>query len=606
MTRQELKDKCLKEIEKAQNDLESENEELNFYNMKYDYIKDSEINNYIRMGSGNLLLALYNVIQENDDFFDIQVDLFVLIDALNKDEFSKAKLMHEQLYKISQNPYIVDLLNNPSFNFSNASFSQKRNIKKIFKAEELKDYDWRDIYNIIKHYHAHYDELNECFEFISMLYDYLDKKSYIEGDFGNYEDILGGTGLGITVKKDFKKQLKQQEKDIIKYISMIRGYRNSLNTKQQKKEKKLKKDIMSYQNFIDFLEPEFQKDEIITYEHLIKKLPSEEIRKDFLKMVYNHNLAEYQKTKEEYDGLSKNSYIRYLALLKDSDIGKEEINLAQVMKKSYEDTETILHVLERMGLSKSMIITGLEKSGTDHIFYIKDLVDKGIISNNTIEQYPNILKQDSEEVISLNKNLEIFKTLNLNPANLISNPEVLIGNKYLEQNIKVLNDYSLLHLIKSKSNYGYLSDPYLASKIDMFLELGLEGYLTEDITLLNENNIERLYVLKSIGMPIFDKDDLLELLRSNKFFISQSELKKYIPDFSGYYFEDETEIDDFSIYDYSSSVRTFNINGTILSKKRYERNLKSGLSPFKALIKDAVLDMDEIENIKETFKVKTK
>ena len=69
----------------------------------------------------------------------------------------------------------------------------------------------------------------------------------------------------------------------------------------------------------------FDKEEITEYGKYIKKIPSEEVRLEFLKLVYFHNLIAYQKTDLQYKKISKDSSAHYLALLKEYQILKDDV-----------------------------------------------------------------------------------------------------------------------------------------------------------------------------------------------------------------------------------------------------------------------------------------
>ena len=118
----------------------------------------------------------------------------------------------------------------------------------------------------------------------------------------------------------------------------------------------------------------------------------------------------------------------------------------------------------------------------------------------------------------------------------------------------------------------------------------------QDITLLNEDNIDRVYVLKSIGAMPKTKEELLDCLRSDKFLISDDKREEYIHSVVPYIDIDFKLDIDSIIADYDNTNRTICINGVILSKNRIRRN--SDLGSFKSIITGSILSYDEVDSLK--------
>ena len=159
-----------------------------------------------------------------------------------------------------------------------------------------------------------------------------------------------------------------------------------------------------------------------------------------------------------------------------------------------------------------------------------------------------------------------------------------------------MKEYDLIKYIKGQNDYSFLGSSNLTTKIDKFLELGYEEFVKEEITLLNEDNIDRVYVLKSIGAMPKTKEELLDCLRSDKFLISDDKREEYINNVVSSIVTDFKLDIDSIISDYDNTNRTICINGVILSKNRIRRN--SDLGSFKSIITGSILSYDEVDSLK--------
>lgn len=595
MTRQELVDKCTSKIKTIESILdEDDSEEFEFYQNLFDSVNYKNASDYASIGLADLFLAHYNAITDYRDFETNRTSLSSLMEVIENGDSKDLMNLNDYMLKVVDNEFMSNTIKKIAMgNNRDFSFLEKRMLKKGFKHFHIEDTD--NIIELIELYIFDSEKIIKSINFILSLRFCVEDSKIIDNEI---DDYFFDTKLR---KKEFdkihSKMAKQTEasSDVLREINVIRSYKNSLFDEKNRKQKKLLRDKQNYKAFLDKINFEFKRDEIVNYEELIKKIHDEEIRLSFLKMVYQHNLAKYKEVEQDFNEVNENSYLKYMSLLKEYDISKEEINFTQLTRQSCELTKVMLDTLKQMGLSKPIIIKSLEKGNMQLLIYVKSLKDKGILSNTSIEKYSDILVEGSDAINSLTNNLSIFENLNINPANLINNPEVLINNDYLETNIMILEKYKLIDSIKSKSNYNYLADSNLVSKIDKFLELGYENFLIEDLSLLNEDNIERLYVLKGIDYPINTREELLEVLKTDSFFIPDDKVKNYISDASFYYMNDDISI---SLVDCPCTTRVCDVDGVYLSLNRIKRNEENGLKGLQALIKDGLLSIEEIETLK--------
>ena len=147
--------------------------------------------------------------------------------------------------------------------------------------------------------------------------------------------------------------------------------------------------------------------------------------------------------------------------------------------------------------------------------------------------------------------------------------------------------------------------------LDKIIELEYEGLLVENLELLNEDNWDRIYVLKSMGVKPKDRDELIKCLRDDKFFISNERLNLYIEDTSKYYDDLDISYDvNFKEFVKNNEItsRTLCIDGVMISKNRILKDINSDYininELFKIIINGSILNMEEVESIKNGIKNK--
>lgn len=392
------------------------------------------------------------------------------------------------------------------------------------------------------------------------------------------------------------------EKEFVESIKVIEEYYSNLSSKERSERRRLAKNEKAYLEFINNLPKVFSDEEIRDYQTIIKNIPDEDVKLEFLKLVYEHNMEGYEKTMSAYNELSKNSSVRFLSLLQDNGISKDEVRLSSVMKNSYDDVVKMLKVLRSIFEDKKIIIKGLELAKVEDVLYLKELIDKGVLTKESIANNISIFSSESPIRKLLNENIKSANEYELNPSIFGLNPELLLKSDRLDYNLIVLENYDLIKYLKGQNDYSFLDKEGLMTKIDKFLELGYERFIKEDITLLNEDNIDRIYVLKSIGVIPETKEELLSYLRSDKFLVADDKVNDYIHNVVDYV-EDDFELDiDSIISDYDSTNRTVNINGVVLSKNRIRRN--KVLGSFQSIITDSILSLDEVNSLRTELKKK--
>ena len=409
---------------------------------------------------------------------------------------------------------------------------------------------------------------------------------------------------------EFRDQFKVR--DIISVCSYIGEVRRRLNEEKKKIDNGIIHELNIYKKFLKNMENAFNQEEIKNYEMIIHDIDDEEIKKEFLRLVYEHNKEKYDEIDIMHDELVRNSLVNYLKILKDNGIKKEEIDLNKVIRNSCEDVEKMIKILNSIVGDKKIIIKILEISDYDNVSYLSVLKSRNIIGSKMLINYPNIFDSNSIERKMLDISISIINKYKLDFNIFSKYPELLIENSNLDSNLKILKDYKLIDKLSDSRKVSFLKNDNLCELIDKIIELGYEDLLVSDISLLNESNWDRVYVLKSMGIKPMDRDSLIKILRDDKFFISDSRLKVYIEDTSSLYgdLDVKYEVDVKEVIkNHETSERAISFDDVVISKNRVLRSSTSINSIdelFRIIIDGSILNMEEVETIKNSLINKVK
>lgn len=628
MTRQDLILYSSEKVIEATIELQTENDELSFYKLFSAYNKNN-LDDLATIHISDLFLAYVNARITDKSLEDIIIDGLDMTGVLFTLSETDFLYIINLINLITKHPKKDKLLE--AINDSNKRRG-KRNLIHIMSADNsplilnaieiLFDNQYNNdlgIIKILKYY-------NEYPEIMSDTFDLLIAFRKFESEMTNstevINEIIAESNIKVNKKErnkiiKYTKNLAKSDPIVLKIteaIDLINKYYLKINTEETQKIRKYRKQKEYYTNFINDLNTAFDKEEIIDYEKIIKKIPDQEIRVSFLRLVYEHNIVNYQEIDAQYNELANNAMIHYLALLKENGITRDEVNINKIMHNKYDDVVILINELKKISNDKKVIIYGLENSDIDTIKYLVSVINNKLINKKTLtdDKYIKVLSNNSKEFICLQKNISIIKKYAFNPEIFINNPDVVLENENLEEKFEVLQKYNLLKLIKIDKDYSFLNKN-LEKLLDMIIELGYINYVIEDINILNENNFERLYVFKAMNIVIEDKETFLRVLKTNNFIISDSKLDDYIPNVVSYYEKDvaiSTNISEISELNYYLvNDLYYDINGVILSKNRVLRNYDinnqdKNEALFQAMIKDSVLSSEEIERLKQELTTK--
>lgn len=410
--------------------------------------------------------------------------------------------------------------------------------------------------------------------------------------------------------RDFKE--KYNTRDMMLITSGITECRRHINEEYGKVESNLRHNLNIYKKFLKDMESAFESEEIKNYESIIKSINDEQLKLEFLKLVYQHNKLKYDEIDAIHEELTKNSLVNYLSVLRDNGIKKDDVDLNKIIRNSCEDLDKMIKILNGIVGDKKLVIKIIEFTDYPTVLYFKELKSKNVLSGNAFTMYPDIFDSSSEHRKILDKNIGIINKYKVDYTLFVKNPSVLIENNKLDDNLSILESYKLLDNLKYAKKFSFLMKENLCEILDKVIELGYESILVEDMDLLNEDNWDRIYLLKSMGVKPENKKELIKYLRDNKFFISDDRLNIYIEDTSEYHndLDISYEVNALNIMkDNEITSRTLCFNGVIISKNRVLRNIDSNIininDLYKGILKNSILSMEEVESIKSSLKNKT-
>ena len=615
MTKQEIINECYNKIEELNKKTVVTTSEMDFYekftreNSPFSYEMFSEIS------GTDFLIAVLNCCYEDIPFDKIYNDINKIRRLLDGEDVEDIEMLIGALRYISDNELDDQMINSLKDNNRHRVLKSIRDMismhagidsmfQDILRDSEceksivlpLLEYNKINhavIYNLL-HFIIESKDMKYCIDRITKDIHKMARQAGV---------VLTSRELSKSIDKSINKTIKMNchTNEIKECFLSISEYYKKLTDEVKNTENNKNRSIRAYENLINGLNRAFNSDEITNYEALVKKVPDEEIRKAVLKLVYQHNKINYEELDSTYKELSKNSTVHFLALLKQYDISKDEVNLNKIMRNDYDTLYDMLKLISYITTDKLTIINAIQVSNVVTCKYLKELKDKGVINTTTFTKYPSIFDSNSDEFNKLDNNIKTLSTYKINPAIFVNNPNVMLETN-IKDSLEVLEEYNLMKSMKNSGDYNYLAKDNLCGLIDKIIELGFEDYLVNDMSLLNENNWDRIYVLKALGYKIESKEELLSYLRSNTFIVPDDKLSYYIPNAVSYYECKEDNLYSSLLNEYNSSERTFNIDGIIVSKRRFYRNYRENSnSLIKCIIDGGIYSRDEIGHIEKVL-----
>lgn len=358
------------------------------------------------------------------------------------------------------------------------------------------------------------------------------------------------------------------------------NYGQSLEARELSRKRLLKDQKNAYEELSDKLSASLKGGEISNFMELISKIPNERIRLEVLKLVYLHNMEIYDSMKKEHDSLSGDDSTQYRILLSDNGISCDNCNLSLVRRNSLSDVSTMISILSSLGITDSTLIFNILKvSDLSVVRWLNSICQCGIINSDLLKSHSDLFDETSSLFNTFNSNIEFLKEMNINPKCFNnSSSSLIIPTEVFKNNILTLKDYSLLSSFKSDQDYSFLGSRSLHVVIDTLLELGFESFLVDDLSILNyQDRFKRLRFLKELNIPINCKDDLMNVLKTDRFYVKDEDIASYLYNAASYSVPNvkrcrRKQENDLDLEEFSDGERIYNFNGVLISKNKVKRN----------------------------------
>ena len=384
-------------------------------------------------------------------------------------------------------------------------------------------------------------------------------------------------------------------KSILNEVSKIRNLVVEQRSRASKYEKNIRKELCGYDKALTLLDVSLKRREITNAKEIIKNVKDEDMKKAFLKLIYEHNKVYYEELENEYNRLNQNDSNKYVALLQKYNISFTQEDVKEIMRRNnIDDTSEIIKNIIKMNLSINNAEL-LKHTSLEKFMRVKNLVDSGYISAKYLNTNEKFMWDESNLLDIYEENISYLDKFNLNPGMFINITDVIIYSfDSFSNNLKILNDYGLLKYLKNVDNLSFLGDINLVSKIDKFLELGYESSLENDLGILNLSNLKRLDILKSLNMPITDISTMYKVLSDQKFIIDDSKIDEYLPNVVE--LSEKKNITS-NLSDFRNTNRVYSIGDSLFSVNKINRLLESGNSLYDSLFMNRKFSEEEYDNI---------
>lgn len=384
-------------------------------------------------------------------------------------------------------------------------------------------------------------------------------------------------------------------KSILNEVSKIRNLVDDQRSRASKYEKNIRKELYGYDKALTLLDVSLKRREITNAKEIIKNVKDEDMKKAFLKLIYEHNNVYYEELENEYNRLNQNDSNKYVALLQKYNISFTQEDVKEIMRRNnIDDTSEIIKNIVKLNLTTQNVEI-LKYTSLDKFMRIKDLVDCGYISVKYLNTNESFMWDESNSLDIYEENISYLDNFNLNPGTFINITDVIIYSfDSFSNNLKILNDYGLIKYLKNVDNLSFLGDINLVSKIDKFLELGYESFLENDLGILNLSNLKRLDILKSLNMPITDISTMYKVLSDQKFIIDDSKIDEYLPNVVE--LSEKKNITS-NLSDFRNTNRVYSIGDSLFSINKINRLLESGNSLYDSLFMNRKFSEEEYDNI---------
>lgn len=615
MTLAEIKKLVEIEKEKLGQELSTENEELKKY---VDFFTDYNLNdvrNYDKVDTSRFFILYLHSVNPNKWSME---ELETMV-AKNKKLFQESdSIVFRKLIDLARDIVeagAADILRELSREPKKSHISifqliKSKRISEIAKKslENLKEEGY-DLENLIDLIEKEDEDLCHALSLVSMFKESKEIKNDIKEQMLEFaeENNLSPSDRVFQKTADKYMNLSVKKDEVFKLFEVMQEYYKRLLSKEKSRQQQAKKGLKNYQQFENLFAKAIKSKEITNYEEIIESIANPTLRLEVLRFIYNHNLAFQQQLYSTYRAELNDATIPYKGFLSRNNLSLESIEA--LMTKSIEELEKMLKELSALNIQNKEQI--LEGSNLARISKLKELMKKGIITEEFLNKNSSLFQIEQPQYQTLTANIEFLKEKNMTPLLIGKHKELLlIPSQTLSENYQTLEEYEFSIDWTRIENASFLGASDLKGKIDKLLELGYENILETNLELLNysKKELERLDKLKILSFPLPEtKEELDFILSSKSFIMDNQELVDYssinISNSPKKYIRPESE-DSLQALEYTK--RTYKVGDNIFSKRKTLRNLstESEVTPetvFRSMVSGTTLSQAETEVVKNSL-----
>ena len=236
---------------------------------------------------------------------------------------------------------------------------------------------------------------------------------------------------------------------------------------------------------------------------------------------------------------------------------------------------------------------------------IKEYVDKGYLDPNFTCDNIKLWDKNTNSLRRIESLFEGFQQFNLNPQIFCNSYEVLLdSNQCVMDNLQDLQEYNAIRYLKNASDLSFIAIPHIVERIDQMIECGVLEYLTKDMSLLNSENLDRLYLLREMHMEVSSLEELREVLFSRRFIVPDEEIDEYITE--EFQPSENNNFDHIDLEKARLNPWTYSIGGILVSSHKVDRLKREGNSTSHAVLKGLKISSEEYQEMLEFINEKCK
>ncbi len=364
-----------------------------------------------------------------------------------------------------------------------------------------------------------------------------------------------------------------------------------------KKRKKIQKQNLTALNL---LETAINKKEINNIRDIIYYISDDDLKKDFLRVIYTHNKKYYSELATQFNDVKKNSVNAYIMLFKEYELEIGIETIKKLMSKSVDNIREMLSFLkQKYNLTTKDIIYIIEVSNIDILREIDKFVSDGYLNYEFVFNNKFICDSNSNHLNIIKNNISAINAKGINPKIFSSNCKLFLSENIdlVIKNIDILTEYALIKKLKYASDYSFLLELNLEEKIDKFIEFGYINFLSEKLDLLNCINISRLEILHKMNYEINDLEQLIQILNTKKFNFIDEKIDEYIFNIVDYMKKEELILSDKQLNNKRINYWTYSFDGVYVSALKVNRLLNSGFDVYDAIFYNMNLTVEEYNTI---------